>query len=1498
VLVIRLLGPFQVTISEKLADGFSSDKVRALLAYLASNPHIPIRREFLSAMFWPESPNSAARANLRSALTNLRRVLGDSQQQKKILETNSQTISLEPTDQVFIDVVRFTDLVGIESDTRSSPQSLEEAVDLYTGPFLEGLSIKGSTNYDDWLLLQRENLHRLVIYALQLLTKHNFKLGEYEKAVAHASRQVELDPWVEEGHRDLMTALAYIGQRNAAIVHYQRYRESLFEELGVKPSSKTIACYEQLASSDVWPPAKSQKSNHLQIKNPYKGLRPFQESDADDFFGREALIEEFIALLDAEEQPSRFIAIVGSSGSGKSSLVRAGIIPALRSGRIKGSENWFIATMTPGNTPFEALETALLRIAVNPPESLIGLLKEDERGLHRALRRSLPDDESTMLIVIDQFEELFLHSSHYSDQALFMQGIYVAVSDPMSQLRVIITLRADYFDRPLMHPALGELFHHNILTVLPMSIHELKRAIVNPARAVNVEFKSGLVELILEDIGAHNSALPYLQYALTETFDHREDKIIPFKAYQESGGVVGAISRRAESLYNCLELSKRQITRQVLLRLVGMDERIIDGYHAPLAKKRVARKDLMSIHRSRSLADEEGTSPPVEEVLDLLGEYRLLTFDYDPITQQPVVELAHEALIQGWERFQTWVSESWEDLQLHRRLSAATLEWSDSNFSDDYLLRGSRLELFRNWTEATSLELTERERALLAASIQDSDARRAAERAQIDKEKRLEQRSRRFLRILVVILMTAMIISLAFGSFAWYAQSRARSEADARSAQQAIAEQQARISTARELAMAAQRNIDRDAELSILLAIKAVEETRNTDGFILPEAENALHQAVQSQRVELILENPDRMMYMVDFAPNDQLILAAGYRAVPWDHSVRIWDLESGEQTQHLKGMLQADQWLDQDSLVTFDFLEEVIQFWSIPTRKIKTSFPVPDFGENLTGTTGNISPDFQRIAVAFSDGVTRVWDIETAEVLHSIPSESGNPHTKVAFSPDGTLLVLGRQEGMIDLVELSSRGIGKTLMGHSHGIYDLAFTSDGNKLISVSGDSTAKIWDTSSGTLLSTLTGHSNELFAVALDPEETKIATTGWDRKIIMWDFDAAIRSGIGIPLITLSGHTDQIHSLAFSSDGMQLVSGSWDGTARIWNVSEYGGGEGFVYANDVSPGPAQAVAISLDPTGRLLGFANSDPDPKLWDTNTGEIKYILPGDQSPVEELEFSPADEIVATLDLNGNLTLWDTMSGERLGKWGDYKCGEYEVISCDLAFNSDGKRLALGDSTGMVYIFNVLRSGNGDPITLELVTKHRAHQDAIFELAFSPDDKVIASASWDTAAESWEIGSPSESTIRFDHPLPVYGVTFSPDGSKLATSSQDGNVRLWNPANGELLLTMTGHTSSVYKSAFSPDGKRLASASYDGTVKVWDVDNGQELLTLEGHTSGVSDVLFSQDGKRLISASVDGTARTYLLHIDELMSLARERVNRQMTESECRQYLHHQACLEP
>ena len=133
---------------------------------------------------------------------------------------------------------------------------------------------------------------------------------------------------------------------------------------------------------------------------------------------------------------------------------------------------------------------------------------------------------------------------------------------------------------------------------------------------------------------------------------------------------------------------------------------------------------------------------------------------------------------------------------------------------------------------------------------------------------------------------------------------------------------------------------------------------------------------------------------------------------------------------------------------------------------------------------------------------------------------------------------------------------------------------------------------------------------------------------------------------------------------------------------------------------------------------------------------------------------------------------------------------------------------------------------------------------------------------------------------------------------MATSSRDGNVRLWNPATGKLLLTMSGHTSSVYRSAFSPDGKRLASASYDGTVKVWDVDNGQELLTLEGHTSGVSDVLFSPDGKRLISASVDGTARTYLLHIDELMSLARERVYRQMTESECRQYLHQQACLEP
>ena len=255
-----------------------------------------------------------------------------------------------------------------------------------------------------------------------------------------------------------------------------------------------------------------------ELDNPYKGLRAFDESDSDDFFGRERLVDELVGRMNGDGSGSRLLAVVGPSGSGKSSVVRAGLLPALRRGAVPGSDEWFVTTMHPGARPFEQLETALLRVAVNPPASLLDQLSAGPRGILRGVQRALPDDETRLLLVIDQFEELFTLCDDAETRTRFLTGLEAAATDADSQARFVLALRADFYDRPLRHPDFASLIKQSSVTVTPLAGDELEHAIVHPAARVGVEFEAGLVAEIVAEVAGQPGALPLLQYALTELF--------------------------------------------------------------------------------------------------------------------------------------------------------------------------------------------------------------------------------------------------------------------------------------------------------------------------------------------------------------------------------------------------------------------------------------------------------------------------------------------------------------------------------------------------------------------------------------------------------------------------------------------------------------------------------------------------------------------------------------------------------------------------------------------------------------------------------------------------------------------------------------------------------------------------------------------------------------------------------------------------------------------
>jgi DNA-binding SARP family transcriptional activator/ABC-type glycerol-3-phosphate transport system substrate-binding protein len=553
------------------------------------------------------------------------------------------------------------------------------------------------------------------------------------------------------------------------------------------------------------------------IRNPYKGLRAFLEADAADFFGRESLVRRLAERLAEPGPRSRFLCVVGPSGSGKSSVVRAGLVPALRHGAIEGSDRWFMVDVVPGRDPLRELESALLGVAIQPPPSLLDELARDELGLMRAVDRVLPDSEAELLIVLDQLEELFTLVEE-TERLHVLESIRAAVESPGSRVRVVTTLRADFFDQPLLVRGFGELLADRAEAITPMSPEHLERAIAGPAERVGLDVEPGLVAAMVADVADHPGALPLLQYALTELADRADDGGLTFDAYQRIGRVSGALARRAEHLFEPMNATARDACHQLFLRLVTLREGTED------TRRRVRRAELLT------LAD----ATAMDGVIETFGRHRLLSFDRDPDTREPTVEIAHEALLREWARLRAWIDDAREDLRLSARISVAAAEWVQADRSDEYLVSGTRLTQVEEATQADAIRLTGAERDYVNASVARRETEREVERSRRAHEIRLERRSVRRLRALVAVLAVA---SLVGASLAVIAADRSRD---------------AGLSAERErvggLTAASVASLETDPELSLLLALHAVDAA--TLRPVPAATVEALHWAIQEAGVE------------------------------------------------------------------------------------------------------------------------------------------------------------------------------------------------------------------------------------------------------------------------------------------------------------------------------------------------------------------------------------------------------------------------------------------------------------------------------------------------------------------------------------------------------------------------------------------------------------------------------------------------------------------------
>lgn len=1226
-------------------------------------------------------------------------------------------------------------------------------------------------------------------------------------------------------------------------------------------------------------------------ENPYRGLRAFQTADYQKFFGREKITAKLIKRLAERGEYSRFLAIVGPSGSGKSSLVKAGLIPALWRGDLPGSEKWFVAEMIPSSHPLDELEISLTRVAGNQAVNLNEQLRRDERGLMRVAGLILPDDGTELVIIIDQFEEVFTLCDDDETRRHFLELLYAAVTEAHSRVRVIITLRADFYDRPLNYAHFGELVHSRLETIMPLSAEELERAITKPAEQVGMTFEPGLVTAIIADVNYQPSALPLLQYALTELFEQRRGRQITREAYQAIGGTVGAVAKRADEIYLALDDAGKKAAHQMFLRLVTLGEGTED------TRRRTPQSELLALS-----ADPE----VMDEVIDAFASYRLLSLDRDPLTRAPTVEVAHEAILRQWERLRLWINDSREDIKTQQELAHITGEWLGAGSDVSFLAGGLRLERFERWAKETAQKLTPKERAFLEASLAERARQTDLEQVRQVRERRLEQRAQGFLRGLVVVFLLAALISLGLALFAFSREA----ETQTALASEEIARQNAEASAdyARSIALAAaakSAHLSHSPDQAIVLALAANTASENPPAF----AQSVLYQTAFAPATRRLLRGADSARLSPD-----------GSGALSWkygENTVTYWDIETGQIVYQTAPLLEdgavADiqfshtsetAWIAVNSTPRYvsDAIIEIetasgreIRRLSLPGGARPTAFSLalsPDGRILLTSSI--ISPPEEGAPV--EDAIAAFDTVSGSVIRQFAETPLDRPYElwSLSFSADGRQVAAGYGSGAVILWDVTSGEPIRTFEGLTDGIDDLHITSEGVLAKTYPAGALAEaltLWDIETGTLLrqQVLNTFGNE---TALHPDGHSIAITLAGAPVTILDLQTWETTR------EFYGHGSIQYTANFSADGRWLLTGSVDDELRLWNMED-----GSEIRRMSGLNSAQLVGLIRSPDDRTVLTQQLDGPLALWDLQTGAMLRQWGRTNKSFTGTAFSPDSRYVVSgtsEDENlgtcpppeARLTLWDAATGAMI--WEVETGGN---ATTGKAFINGGTQIATVDRW----------CGNNvtiwDAATGQRVAEWEGHQKPAWGLAASPDGNTLMTASEDQTAIIWDAAT---GTIlqTLPHEFVVRTGAFSPDSRRLVTVTNDGMVHLWDTADWREIKQMSGHSSSILYVQFSPDGRYIVSSGRDNTVFVWDVQIGEAVRQFDLPSVGTwgHAVTFSPDGHSLYM-NVDNTVIRQIdlmLEPGELLGwIENNRYVRELTCSERTLYdLEPDRCAEP
>ncbi len=1202
------------------------------------------------------------------------------------------------------------------------------------------------------------------------------------------------------------------------------------------------------AESFVWPP------NPEPGRAPYRGADFYDEVDAGVFFGRDALIVtglDALRLMRAHtDEPEHLFVVKGPSGSGKSSYLRAGLLP-----RLRREDRRFLVldTVCPKRDAItgtaglaHAIFATRKRFDLTQPD--VGAIKkacQNDSGRVRellvecqqsAVNRFIDRDEDvhlpTVVLPVDQADELFdTHATTEAAQLLQLIRDLAAPGDADALgLIVIATIRADRYQHMQTAPILDGIKTHPFGDLKPVPITSFKDVITCPAkRSTDSDHKfkvdAELVERLLEDSNRGGGELvSMLSLTLAQLYqDYSADGVLTLGEYDELGRLSDVVTAEVARV---LATDEEQRIAQLKLLRAAFIPWLVTVNDADQPMRRRARwTDLPKASR-----------PMIGEFV----ENRLMSTDVDG--DQPVVEVVSESLLTEWDDLKGWLADESESLRRADALERSAADWRDNDRRTEYLLPGQRLE------EAEKLAKDDTYGPRLRGVHDFLAASRKHENDELAKEIQKEQTHSQRLRKALGVVAAALVIALVCGGIAVGMKFKADDARDAadQARQEAVAQyhqavSQRLVSQAQAALTGARPDGDTRAFQQLLAARTLTEE---------PDDDAVFSAAIVRMNTLKIMQAPP-VVSRVAISPDGRFAACASTK----DNNVQIWDTETGKpigtNQPSTADALQSVAFSRDGKLVATGGSDGTVRVWNAETAQ--------QVGRQLGGRNGAVldvafSPDGRTIASAGADGTVREWDVKQA--IEIVPTMQGHliPVRSVTYSPDGKTILSGGDDQTIRRWNAATGApAGPALTRQAGTIWSVAYSPDGLRIVSAASDRTLQQWDASSGAPIGQpIRAHFGEAFSAEYAVDGRRIVSGG-DSSVRVWN--AQTGEPIGPPL---TGHTNIVMSVAVSAQGDKVVSGSTDNTVRIWDI------------RNIQPtqNPVVAVnSVALNSDGDRIVVARDDNSLQLLDGETlRPVAPLMTGHTRPVMSVAFSRDGSRIASGSADGTIRIWDGRSGLPIGA--PLTGPSDRVFVYSVAFSPDGKRVVSGSDDGTMRVWDVdtgtpsfVREGadeghNGPDVT---------RKPEVLAVAYSPTDNVIVTGGRDRTLHVWDAdsGAPVGPPMS-GHQGSINSIQFTSDGKRVVTASNDATIRVWDIDKREQIGShFFGHQGNVTSVAISADDKRIVSGGVDYSVRMWHTDTGQPIgHPMRGHQDIVGSVAFSADGKTVVSVSKDSTLRVW------------------------------------